>query len=73
MTLEEIDRLLDGDRLIGGTPRRLVTFRGWAAYQGKTLAVLQGDDGAWYAEEVADLQESKLTDLTRLDLERRCG
>jgi len=73
MTLNEIDHLLDGDRLVGGQPKRLVTFRGWTAWRGRTLAVLQDDSGAWYVEEVADLQDSRPTDLTALELTRRCG
>jgi len=65
------DRLLDGDRLVGGAPRRVLSFRGWAVLAGKDVAVLQSDDGAWYVETYADLADSKPTELTLLDLERR--
>jgi hypothetical protein len=68
---EWIDRLLDGDRLIGGVPRKVITFRGWAVHAGRHVAVLQADDGAWFVEGVSDLADSRPTDLTQIDLDRR--
>jgi hypothetical protein len=68
---EWVDRLLDGDRLVGGLPHRLVTFRGWAVYAGRDVAILQADDGAWFVEDADDLADSRPTEMTQIDLDRR--
>ena len=72
LTHEELDKLLDGDRLV---TRRdsLVTFKGWAGFRGVTVAVLLDDYGQFYVESEADMQDLRASSLTRLDLEQRLG
>ncbi len=70
LTHEELDKLLDGDRLV--TKRdSLVTFKGWTGFRGVTVAVLQDDYGQFYVESESDMVDLRASSLTRLDLDRR--